>query len=977
MSPEAAEEFQSQRHGKTYLAAFDAELDIAPGPLGARSAPRLTISARTGLRLLAPGSLTRVIHDFGGDEPAPAEVGGPTMVDGVVQVDGRMAAASTTSIPRAGDTLDPSALARGVERLIFTYGLALRPDEALKGDEEALAALPFLPAATQAEIVEQALERPLADEELVYLEGGGAQQLLPSVFQRRRAADGVRARAGALVPPDLAEPPLPLRVFCTVALGPYDFETETFPVAGQDCDQGLAGARGTLQVAGEGPVPPRIAMAPDAAEALASVGGYDLRFLASFDADLGFSVRRTEAGAQVTASLANRAGLRLHPPHDPAKVVWQKPATGPAVAAAAAPPAASGRTWNLGNEADRAELAALAGAPKAFPADGAALLAAADGALGAIEGPARMAVNEAGSYWPAALFDTYHATERGQLAAALAVPVDHVVELQGPSSGQGLGGVYGLLPAPAASYRAMPPDDHYGEGDLRYRWTAEVTAVHAFALPWGGGLLLAVLQPVEGRFETSGGQVLERFDLTTRVPPPEVELIAPESRAAIALAAAGGADPVALLTGLLDTRSSVFERADLARELVAERGAAAPLTAFWTEGEFTFGAYDLAAEAFPVVAAQLAPVELLRARDLPPHAIMLRLAAPGLAIPMDVETARALTETHGTRHRVRARFAIEKAEAPQGGSVQLQGTLLEVELLSRDAVVTRRDPGSVLWRSELAPTAAAATGEARRWDVLGLTIGAPLDAAVERARTEIAADAEFSMDRSREPAFAEGAPFATGRLLHSAGSAISIGLFSHPAADGETVTAILRAQSFPEGSRPLPDAVRDLLLDRYGEPAALTRYSGLQVFTWAGAAADRADNSVRACVEWQRGQAGRAAAASVARPYEQRQPDGSARSDPETGGAWLSPWIDAATRQPWASAEAWLLDPASVYHDRRPEQGCALGEVLVAVVALDEADRVRSLQVLLSDPAAAAALAGAGAGAKAGAPDAAVPEIKL
>lgn len=981
MSPDAAEAFQSQRHGKTYLAAFDAELDITSGALGGRSAPRLSISARSGLRLLAPGSLTRVIHDFGGGAAEPAEGGGPVMVDGDIYVDGRMAAASTTNLTHAGGTLDPYALARSMERLTFTYGLALRPDEALRTDEEALAALRFLPAAARAEVVEEALARPLTDEEIVYLEGGEAPRLLHSVFQQRKAAKAVRARGDTLVPPDLAEPPLPLRVFCGVRLGPYDFETESFPVAWQDCDQGLAGAAGKVQVAGDGPVPERIEMAPDAAEALASVGGYDLRFLASFDADLGFSVRRTEAGAQVTASLANRAGLRLHPPYDPAEVVWHAPEAGAATAVSAAPPTGSGPAWVLWDEADRAEMAALAGEPKTFPANGAVLLAAAQGALGSIEGPARMSVNEAGTYWPAALFDTYHATERGQLAAALSVPVDYVVELQGPSSGQGLGGVYGLLPAPAASYRATPPDDLYGESDLRYQWKAAVTAVHAFALPGGGGILLAVLQPIEGRFETSTGgdpQVLERFDLTARVPPPEVALIEPESRAAIALAAAGAADPVELLTGLLDKRTSVFERSDLARALVAEREGEAPVTAFWTEGELTFGEYDLKAGAFPVVAANLGPVELLRTRDLPPHAIMLHLASKGLAIPMDVENARAWAEAHpGNRHRVRARFGIERAEASQAGSVFVQGDLLEVELLSPEAVVTRRDPADVLWRHEVAPAAAAAAVERKRWDILGLTIGSPLDAAVEQARAEIAADVEFAMDRSSERPFADGAPFATGRLLHSAGSTISIGLFSHPGEAGETVTAILRAQSFPEGSRPMPDAVRGLLLDRYGEPAAFTRYSGLHVFTWAGAASDAADNAIRACVESQRGQAGRAAGASVAQPYQLSKPDGSGRIDGATAKRWVSPWIDAETRQPWASAEAWLLDPASIYHDRRPELACNLGEVLVAVIALDEAGKVRSLQVLLSDPVAAASLAGTGAPASVGAPEAAVPEIKL
>ena len=159
MTPDAAEQFQTQRYGQTYLAAFDAELDVEPGPLGKRSAPRLAVSGRTGLRLLTPGSLTEVIHEF--DQGEPSGGGAPTMEDGVLLVDGRMVAISTSNVSLHETGLDAEALQTGMRNRIFAYGLALRP-EALDDDAAAFATLDMLPPQMVVEIVRSRARRSTA-----------------------------------------------------------------------------------------------------------------------------------------------------------------------------------------------------------------------------------------------------------------------------------------------------------------------------------------------------------------------------------------------------------------------------------------------------------------------------------------------------------------------------------------------------------------------------------------------------------------------------------------------------------------------------------------------------------------------------------------------------------------------------------------------------------------------------------------------
>ncbi|HET9069197.1 MAG TPA: hypothetical protein VFN28_11185, partial [Amaricoccus sp.] len=685
-----------------------------------------------------------------------------------------------------GPELDVGALVSGVERLAFAYDQALRPAEGLD-DAAAIAALRMLPAATASAIVQTAIQRPLSEWQRAQLDRGDFGGMLETPFERKRAADATRAALKESAGP-LPELPLKLRVYCGVELGAYDFDAGGFAFERNSCDAGLGGLRG-VELAGESPVPAVLAMPPEEAEAFVAAQRYFF-FLASFDADLDFKVKRTELGAV----LSNRSGLRLHGHKDPGQITWIAPAEAAASAPVAAPPQVERGPWVLHDAEDQAEMVALAGAPKSFPADGAALIAAGGEALGLVDEPSRTRAREDGSVWPAELFDTYHKDARLALATALSVPLDYVIELRGPTSGQGLGGIYGLLPAPASSYAAMPPADLYGEGDLRYRWTAAVTGLHAFDIP-GEGVLLAVLQPLEGRFITTDDrnpEVLESFDLSARVLPADVELISPESMATIVLATSGGADPVETLTEKMDKQIDIFDRTDLASRLVQEetdRGG--PPDAFWVAGEMRLGEYDMKAEAFPATSVQIGPIDVLRRDDLASWAFpYLRVDGAAFALRMDPEHARAWARENSGQYatyRFRGRIGVESASEQAG----VDARLLEAEILAPDAVATRRDPEDVLWRYEIEaaaaaaaaapPTAAAAPAEPPApepvtRDILGIALGTPLEEALATVAAEIVPSASYAASRETIPG-KTGVPdvlawgsFATATLLYNEAS---------------------------------------------------------------------------------------------------------------------------------------------------------------------------------------------------------------
>jgi hypothetical protein len=166
MPPEEAQAFLSTRYAQSYLAAFDAQLAVDPGQGGQ---PELTLSRRTGLRLLAPGSLTEVVHDFGQIDQGGASR--PALDGGFYRVDGRIAAVTGNDLASHAPELDVKALASGIEHLAFAYGQALRPEAGLD-DEAAIAALRMLPMATASTIVQAAIQRPLTDWQRAQFETG-------------------------------------------------------------------------------------------------------------------------------------------------------------------------------------------------------------------------------------------------------------------------------------------------------------------------------------------------------------------------------------------------------------------------------------------------------------------------------------------------------------------------------------------------------------------------------------------------------------------------------------------------------------------------------------------------------------------------------------------------------------------------------------------------------------------------------------
>jgi hypothetical protein len=336
-----------------------------------------------------------------------------------------------------------------------------------------------MPPELAAEILEEALRRPMdrSETSMMKLAQGGNptahSQLIRHLdpFQRQRAIAGVRARAERIVRRDLPELPLPIRAFCAMSFGSYDFASESFPVTQPGCDDHVTGAE-RAEMVNWGAAPGRLAMPPDQAEQFAAAQGSLYNRLVSFDAMLDIDVRTIEAGSELVLSFSDRANFRMYSEGSFTEAIHSFGAAAPVAAAAPV----KGREWDLGDREELAELAALGGAPVPFPIDGRALMAMPPQPVGTVTDLRRPF--EEGVY---AAFSPANDTLADRVAAALAVPREHLVQLVHVGYDRGpISAALALLPAPAEAYAGRPPADRYGRGQLVYSVTSAIDGVHLF-----------------------------------------------------------------------------------------------------------------------------------------------------------------------------------------------------------------------------------------------------------------------------------------------------------------------------------------------------------------------------------------------------------------------------------------------------------------------------------------------------------------
>lgn len=981
---------------RAFTAFFDASLEVSAAT-GARGVTvAAAMSGPSPVQLLRPGSASVVLLELPApDGPEAVATGAPVVgPDGLARVGDRLAVMTDSTYFGSAEGFGPAlnAISTGLSAFLADYALASHPDP-LATDDDALALLSRVPDRVRPIIQEATGGRPLDPMQEAYLErlgkdspeavGMQVQQVLAYLnpFERRKAAEAVRALAAEIIPQAPASP-APIRVFCEVRLGSYDLDSATFPIASESCRGAI---RGLAQGSGLAVMPTSIPMPWEEAEAFVEAHSDAHSFVGFFDASLELASVTDAQGTHVSAVPRDPSGVSLLRPGSASAVLLELP--GPQGPVAGALP-----VIDLQKSGEKFEaLLALAGPPQKFPADGRALIAVDSAPIAEILGfPANFNRNQSDSGGKPGDFHLSNSDWQWaeRVATALGTPRDRLIGLGHTGYNEEIAAVFGLLPAPAADYATPPAADFYGDSQIAYQARAAVRAVHAFVEPSGATILVAVLQPVEASFSSSrrsGDQPRSyaTFDLAA-VPAREwagETLAAPSQLARFVHAADSvGGDPAALMLAEgVGSELDVFARQDMVNGLVTAARAMAPVDEFWMAGEVRYSEYAMDRQVFPASTVQLGPIDVLRADDFAADAERYRDNA-AFDLPMSPDEARAWVATHGNSFRMPARARVRSLPASMNDRGQLLSAVevLEFELLDDEAVATVRDPAHVL--RQVVRTAAAPAPEAEQAaptvarDVLGVTLGMPLAEAAALVRSEITPTAEFVMRRDtaehRDAPLTAWDTYVTADLYFAEPSRLSMTLYSEPPTASDVVTGVLRAQTFEGAARPHPDALHKLLVAKYG-PAANDDRANVLIWLGVQDAAGKLPGGPMEMVNCINIQVPMAAGSVSQVRGAVRQVRGG---NPPSHNA--RPFVDAAAAR-WTAPDAALLDLRELFSATAhcPE----MGEVLVAVIVVDDDGMAGGLQLALSAPGMVGAL-GAANEQLLIEPDPAVapmPEIKL
>lgn len=911
-----------------------------------------------------------------------------------LRIGGRVMASASTSLNTAFEGLN---LKSSMQKLVRDY--ALQEDTAyLKSDEAAMNQLFASDPTLIEQVLEEARGRPLDRSEKVALEtmGGEARYgyISLSPFEMKRAVEGLRQRAGQLVRTDLPPQPIPLRVYCTIRLAPYDFDERAFPLTQTGCNDEIQGLpRPQTGLADWPRLPTAVPYPPERAEQLSALIRGTYWLTVSYETDLTVNVRQSETSSIISTALSPRRNILLHAPDSMTEVLLRidkesttpqvqanQPAssattTSQSVAGIQATPAAAlnAPRIDVKDPQSRAKLLELAGPPRALPLTAQEPFPGLNSIRGIIEPefPFRVQVASAAEN-DGKLFFAYGGEEfLPDLANALGVPRENLINLTLVNENEPIIGVIGLLPEAAQIYGRTAPADGYGRRVIGYSATVAVTDLRAFATPYGKPILILSLLPLESRFfdvadSRDYTDTLETFSLWREPTTTARDLLEVPNRTAIVLRALDdqSIDPTQTLLKLLNwpeqQQISAFDKALLIEDLITRtRSIPAQPTPLWASGNVTYGDYNFATGRFPARNVTLETLEGYRSPDLSKDAIRFKLDPKVFDLALDRTKAQAWASAHpGKTFEMRARLDVNQTLI-ENGRVSLSATVSEADLLAKTATARLRDPAHILHRFDLAvmanpePVAPAAPSPvvvlppSPARETMGVKLGQSLETAVAQLQTMlINADilqTTAALRAATQPQ-TEWKSYSTGTLVYDEQQKLAVALFTEPPTSGDTITTIVRSQAFAAGEGPHPETVIAQLVAKYGEPQSDYDAKGSKMI-WVeskdanGKMSAGTDQSVASC---HRQLSAGYAQQLVLINAERRRLESDAFQS--TQAKWFT-----EMEEPWSPKDMLVHNADSIL---RPLSTCAaLGEIMYALFDLGDDGLLRELHLVISNPA--------------------------
>ncbi|MFO8152365.1 hypothetical protein [Thioalkalivibrio sp.] len=217
----------------------------------------------------------------------------------------------------------------------------------------------------------------------------------------------------------------------------------------------------------------------------------------------------------------------------------------------------------------------------------------------------------------------------------------------------------------------------------------------------------------------------------------------------------------------------------------------------------------------------------------------------------EAEAQRLRDMTRGADATFRARLAVQPPAVGTGASaLPLTAELLELvvlrpgsdpQIVNDDEVVARidldassnaqPDGGGVTPSGD--GSAGGATADA--YDILGVRVGQPMAAGLSQVGSEFATETilhgrrNIWIDANVSRTIEATTPLAESMILVREDARDFLAIFYEPLLSDDPITGIARTITFAEGSRPKPEAIRDLLVEKYGEIG----YENASVYLWS------------------------------------------------------------------------------------------------------------------------------------------------